>query len=71
MRQYLSQQVCTFDQIGVTRGALDIQKLIPDDGKGNEVGGKVTVQSFSSLGVTQTSYTYYKADGYDEGYAAG
>ena len=71
VRQYLSQQVCTFDQIGVTGGALNIQKLIPVDGKGNEVGGKVTVQFISSLGVTQTSYTYYKADGYDEGYAAG
>ena len=71
VRQYLSQQVCTFDQIGVTGGALDIQKLIPVDGKGNEVGGKVTVQFISSLGVTQTLYTYYEEGGYDVGYAAG
>ena len=34
VRQYLSPQVCTFDQIGVTGGALDIQKLVPVDGEG-------------------------------------
>ena len=71
VRKNFSQQVCTFDQIGVTGGALDIQKIIPVDGGGNEVSGEVTVQFISSLGVTQTSYTYYKADGFDEGYAAG
>ena len=67
----LSQQVCTFDQIGVTGGALDIQKLLPVDGEGNEVSGEVTVQFISPLGVLLTSYTYYEAGGYDDGYAAG
>ena len=73
VRQYLSQQVCTFDQIGVEGCALDIQNLIPipDDGEGNEVSGEVTIQFISSLGVLQTSYTYFEEDGYDEGYVAG
>ena len=71
VRQYLSQQVCTFDQIGVAGGALDIQKLIPVDENGDEVSGEVTVQFISSLGVLQTSNTCFEADGYDEGYAAG
>ena len=71
VRKNLSQQVCTFDQIGVKGGALDIQKLVPVDGVGKEVSGEVTVQFISSLGVLQTSYTYFEAGGYDEGYAAG
>ena len=59
VRQYLSQQVCTFDQIGATGGALDIQNLIPVDANGDAVGGgEVTVQFISSLGVLQTSYLY-------------
>ena len=45
VRKNLSQQVCTFDQIGVTGGALDIQKLLPVDGEGNYVGdGAVNIQ---------------------------
>ena len=71
VRQYLSQQVCTFDQIGVEGGALDLQKLIPVDANGNEVSGEVTVQFISFLGVLQTSYTYFEEEGYDEGYPAG
>ena len=68
----LSQQVCTFDQIGVAGGALDIQNLIPVDGEGDYVGdGAVNVQFLSNLGVRQLSYAYYGEDEYDDGFAAG
>lgn len=71
VRRSLSQQACTFDQIGFENGSLNIQNLIPVDANGNEVSGEVTVQFISSLGVLQTSYTYFEEEGYDEGYAAG
>ena len=68
----LSQQVCTFDQIGVTGGALDIQKLLPTDGEGDVVGnGAVNVQFLSDRGVLQSSYAYYDTDEYDDGMPAG
>ena len=68
----LSQQVCTFDQIGVTGGALDIQKLLPVDGEGNYIGdGEVRVQFLSPLGVLQTAYAYYGTDEYDDDMPAG
>ena len=60
MRQYLSQQVCTFDQIEATDGVLDIQKLVPVDGEGDFVGeGAVNIQFKSALGVLETAYAYY------------
>ena len=60
IRKNLSQQVCTFDQIGVTDGALDIQKLIPVDADGAYVGGgEVNIQFKSSLGVLEAAYAYY------------
>ncbi len=71
VRQYLSQQVCTFDQIGAENGSLNIQNLIPVDANGDEVSGEVTVQFISAFGVLQNSYTYFEEEGYDEGYVAG
>ena len=72
VRKNLSQQVCTFDQIGVTGGALDIQKLIPVDGEGDYVGdGAVHIQFISALGVKQIAYGYYGDDEYDDGMKAG
>ena len=60
VRKNLSQQVCTFDQIGVTGGSLDIQNLIPVDGEGEYVGeGEVNIQFESALGVLETAYAYY------------
>ena len=60
VRKNLSQQVCTFDQIGVTGGALDIQKLIPVDGEGGYIGeGDINIQFKSSLGVLEAAYAYY------------
>ena len=68
----LSQQVCTFDQIGVEGGALDIQKLIPVDAEGEYIGdGAVHIQFISPLGVMQTAYGYYGDDEYDDGMKAG
>ncbi len=68
----LSQQVCTFDQIGVAGGALDIQSLIPVDDDGDYVGdGAVNVQFLSPLGVMQNSYAYYGKNEYDDGTPAG
>ena len=68
----LSQQVCTFDQIGVEGGALDIQKLVPVDGEGDYIGdGKVHIQFISALGVTLTTYGYYGDDEYDDDCPAG
>lgn len=71
VRKNLSQQVCTFDQIGVEGGTLDIQRLIPVNGDGSEVSGEVTIQFISDRGVLQTAYTYFEKDGYDDGYPAG
>jgi len=72
VRKNLSQQVCTFDQIGVTGGALDIQKLIPVDGEGDYAGdGAVHIQFISALGVLQSAYGYYGDDEYDDGMKAG
>ena len=72
VRQFLSQQVCTFDQIGVTGGALDIQQLIPVDGEGDYVGnGAVTIQFISPLGAAQSFYSYYGKDEYDDDTPAG
>ena len=72
VRQYASQQVCTFDQIGVAGGALDIQRLLPVDGEGNYIGdGDVTIQFYSELGAIQGAYAYYGEDEYDDGMPAG
>ena len=60
VREGLSQQACTFDQIGVSGGALDIQKLIPVDSEGNYVGdGEINIQFYSHTGAFQKSYAYY------------
>ena len=72
VRKNISQQVCTFDQIGAEGGALNLQNLIPVDANGDAVGGgEVTVQFISALGVLQTSYAFFGADEVDDGYAAG
>ena len=72
VRQYSSQQVCTFNQIGVEGGALDIQKLIPVDGEGNYIGdGAVNIQFYSNRGVGQGQYAYYGENEYDDDTPAG
>ena len=72
VRKNLSQQVCTFDQIGVEGGALDIQKLIPVDANGDYIGdGAVNIQFISDRGVNQASYAYYGEDEYDDDMPAG
>ena len=72
VRQYASQQVCTFDQIGVAGGALDIQKLLPVDENGDYIGdGAVNIQFYSNLGVMQGAFAYYGKDEYDDDTPAG
>ena len=72
VRKDLSQQVCTFDQIGVEGGALDIQKLIPVDGEGEYVGdGDITIQFYGPLGALTAQYAYYGKNEYDDDYPAG
>ena len=72
VRKNVSQQVCTFDQIGVAGGALDIQNLLPVDGDGEYVGdGAVNVQFISPLGYVQTAYAYYGKNEYDDDTPAG
>ena len=62
VRRGLSQQACTFDQIGVAEGALDVQNLIPVDGEGAPVGdGDVTIQFINNTGKIINQYTYYLA----------
>ena len=62
VRKNLSQQVCTFDQIGVAGGALDIQNLLPVDDDGEVVGdGEATIQFITDLGKLTTQYSYYLA----------
>ncbi len=72
VRQYLSQQVCTFDQIGVTGGALDIQNMIPTDGEGNTIGeGDINIQFITSRGAFSAGYAYYGKDEFDDDCPAG
>ena len=72
VRKYLSQQVCTFNQIGVTGGALDIQKLLPVDSEGDYIGdGDINIQFINDRGKFLTSYAYYGNDELDDGYPAG
>ena len=72
VRKNLSQQVCTFDQIGVTGGALDIQKLLPVDSEGDYIGnGAVNIQFKSDVGRLTAAYSYYGEDEYDEDTPAG
>ncbi len=72
VRQYLSQQVCTFDQIGVVGGALDIQKLLPVDGEGDYIGnGAINIQFKSDVGRLTAAYAYYGEDEYDDDCPAG
>ena len=68
VRKGLSQQVCTFDQIGVTGGALDIQRLIPVDSNGDAViGGEVVIQFYNYVGKYERQFYYAGADEVDDG----
>ena len=70
VRQFLSQQVCTFDAVG--GGGLELAKLIPIDGEGEYIGdGEINIQFKSPLGALQTSYAYYGKDEYDDDTPAG
>ena len=70
VRKLLSQQIVTFDKIGVD--GIDIQGLLPVDGDGAYVGGgEVTVQFINDRGKVTGSYSYYGKDEYDDGFAAG
>ena len=72
VRQDLSQQVCTFDQIGVAGGVLDIQKLIPVDSEGDYIGdGDINIQFITYLGKLSTSYAYYGEGEYYAGIHTG
>ena len=67
-----SFQGCSFDQIGVAGGALDIQNLKPVDENGDEVGGgDVNIQFYSYSGGFLFSYAYYEEDGFDSDTPAG
>ena len=60
VRKNLSQQVCTFDQIGVTGGALDIQVLLPVDDEGEYIGdGDINIQFINQYGKLTGGYAYY------------
>ena len=60
VRKNLSQQVCTFDQIGVAGGALDIQKLVPVDENGDYIGdGDINIQFITDRGKFLNSFAYY------------
>ena len=68
----MSQQACTFDQIGVSGGALDIQNLLPVDGEGNPVGdGEINIQFYDSYGFFIRSYAYYGEAEFDGENVAG
>ena len=70
VRQFLSQQVCTFDAVG--GGGLELAKLIPDDGDGNYVGdGEINIQFKTPLGILDHAYAYYGEDEYDDDCPAG
>jgi hypothetical protein len=72
VRRGMSQQACTFDQIGVTGGALDIQKLIPVDNEGDYIGdGDVTIQFYTYVGKFEKAYCYYGENEFEEDRVAG
>jgi len=72
VRRGLSQQACTFDQIGVEGGALDIQRLIPVDENGDYIGdGDINIQFITYVGRFEKSYAYYGADELNDGLPAG
>lgn len=67
-----SFQGCSFDQIGVEGGALDIQKLTPVDENGDVVaGGDVNIQFYNNFGKFLFSYAYYDTDEWDADCPAG
>ena len=70
VRQFLSQQVCTFDAVG--GGGLDLQKLIPVDANGDYIGdGDINVQFYNEYGLIQSAFAYYGDDEYDDDCPAG
>ena len=72
VRKGLSQQACTFDQIGVAGGALDIQKLVPVNGEGDYVGdGEINIQFYTYTGAFSGSYAYYGEGEWDGENVAG
>ena len=58
-------------QANIRPTSVDIQDVIPVDDNDDLISGEVTIQFISDRGALQTSYTYFEADGYDEGYPAG
>jgi hypothetical protein len=71
-RKFISQTVCTFDQVGVEGGVLDIQKLMPVDEDGAYIGdGEITIQFNNEKGKAIGAFSYYGEDEYDDGFKAG
>ena len=55
--------------VPVSGESVNIQDLIP---AGPDIeGGNVYIQTVDAFGLTLNTYTYYGADGYDDGSAAG
>ena len=59
VRKNLSQQVCTFDEVGGD-GSHDIQALLPVDDEGVYVGdGDINIQFINQYGKLTGGYAYY------------
>ena len=70
VRQYLSVQLATFDDVG-TEG-MDIQNIKPVAAEGEEVAsGDFTIQIYGNTGIIQKQYMYVLGEDIDEGYEDG
>ena len=70
VRQYLSVQLATFDDVGVD--GVDIQNIKPVAPDGEDVAsGDFTMQIYGDTGAIQASYMYVLGEDIDEGYADG
>ena len=70
VRQYLSVQLPTFENVGAD--GIDIQKIIPVPAEGEDLeSGDYTIQIFNDVGRVTTQYAYVLGEDIDDGYADG
>ena len=70
VRQYLSVQLATFDDIGTD--GMDIQNIKPVAPDGEDIAsGDFTIQIYNNLGRITASYSYVLGEDIDDGYPDG
>ena len=70
VRQYLSVQLATFEDVGAE--GVDIQNIKPVAPDGEDISsGDFTIQVYGATGAIQTQYMYVLGEDIDEGYEDG